>query len=431
MIFCMNRYVRAAGRPGCAHETALTRYRLGSLRRPVTPGRDLAATQREGRVRADEFPDKVSARDGRARPNTGRSAPASKRVLGWAFLLAIAGLTPLAVQASDPAPLFQRLHKTPFKLVYESYVDSNWDLFVVNADGTGAVNLTRTPGENELYPQVSPDGKRIAFVSDKGQGRETVRSVYYMDADGKNRKKVADHARQPFWSPDGKILAYLPQEYPKFNVVDYYTKGVAYYNLATGQTRMHPNSENLHHLYNPNFSRNGKWIAATVHAGMGFSHAILLIEAEGDKIINLGIPGCRPCLSPDGKQIAWGPGDHELAVAPIDLNSENPKVGERRVRIKDEKLKIYHIDWSPDSRFLSFSRGPDGEGDLTQPNTHRAACEIVGVHAAGWNLFAVSAEKDGVLDLNSVSPDQYVPLTTNGMSNKESAWFKPGRKRRE
>ena len=50
---------------------------------------------------------------------------------------------------------------------------------------------------------------------------------------------------------------------------------------------------------------NGKWIAATVHAGMGYDHAILLIEAHGNKIINLKVPGCRPCLSPDGKQIAW------------------------------------------------------------------------------------------------------------------------------
>ncbi len=330
----------------------------------------------------------------------------------------------IPLHASEQAPLAERLKKTPFKLVYESYVNNNWDLFVVNADGSNPRNLTNTPHQHELYPQVSPDGTRICFVVDEGEGRDTVRSVHYMDIDGKNRHKVADYARQPFWSPDSKVIGYLPQEFPKFNVIDYFTKGIVFYDIATGKTTPHPNSEKLHHLYNPNFSPDGRWIVATVHAGMGFSHAILLISAHGDKIINLGIPGCRPCLSPDGKQIAWGPGDHELAAAPINLDADEPQVGERRVRIVDEKNKIYHIDWSPDSRFLSFSRGPDGEGDLSKPATYQAACEIVGVYAGNWNLCAVSAERNGVLDLSSAGPQDLAVLTTNGDSNKESDWFR-------
>ena len=68
-------------------------------------------------------------------------------------------------------------------------------------------------------------------------------------------------------------------------------------------------------------------------------------------------------------------------------------------------------------------RGPDGEGDLTKPGTFQAACEIVGVHAAGWNLCAVSAQREGVLDLNNPAETDLVVLTTNGNSNKEPAWF--------
>ena len=34
--------------------------------------------------------------------------------------------------------------------------------------------------------------------------------------------------------------------------------------------------------------RDGKWFVATVHAGMGYGHTNLLIEADGDRIINLG-----------------------------------------------------------------------------------------------------------------------------------------------
>ncbi|HEV8543347.1 MAG TPA: hypothetical protein VGR78_13210 [Verrucomicrobiae bacterium] len=323
------------------------------------------------------------------------------------------------------APAFRDQLKTvPFKIAYETYVDNNWEIFVMNADGSNQINLTKTPGVHEHYPQVSPDGTRICYSVDTGEGRETVRSLWVMDTDGKNRKKLVDNAREPFWAPDGKVIGYLPQEYPKFNVIDYYTKGMNFYHLDTGKIEEHPNSAKLHHLYNPSFSPNGKWIAATVHAGMGYGHAILLIERNGDKIINLDIPGCRPCISPDGKQIAWGPGDHEIAAAPLDTDSDNPKVGERRVRIKDEKDKIYHVDWSPDNKYLSISRGPEGEGDLTKPGTFRAACEIVGIYAEGWNIIAVPA-RDGTVDLQKAGDAEFTTLTTNGASNKESDWFWP------
>jgi hypothetical protein len=210
--------------------------------------------------------------------------------------------------------------------------------------------------------------------------------------------------------------------------MDFYTKGMNFYELATGKITPHPNYTNLHHLYNPNFSANGKWIVSTVHAGMGFDHTILLIEAHGNKIIDLKIPGCRPRLSPDGKQLAWGPSDNELAVAPIDTDADEPSVGEKRIQIKDDKKKIYHIRWSPDCQFLSFSRGPDGEGDVSKPGTFQAACEIMGVYAPGWNIAAVSAEQAGIIDLNQATEADFTMLTTNGLSNKESVWFRPRKK---
>jgi Tol biopolymer transport system component len=340
------------------------------------------------------------------------------RLIFDAHLLAGVVAWTVCAGAAETTTLQQQLKSTPFKIAYESYANNNSDIWVMNADGSHAVNITRTPGESEHYPQVSPDGTKIAFVSDRGEGRDAVRTLYYMDIYGRHRTKVADYAREPFWSPDGKVIGFLPQEYPKFNVMDYYTKGMSFYDLKTKTITPHPNTEKLFHLYNPSFAPNGKWIASTVHAGMGYSHAILLIEARGTNIINLGIHGCRPCLSPDGKQIAWGPGDHQLAAAPIDLASDQPKVGEWRVWISDAKNKIYHIDWSPDSRWLSFSRGPDGEGDLSKPGTFQAACEIMGVYAKDWNLCAVSAVQGRGIDLATATDADVAILTTNGDSNK-------------
>ena len=323
------------------------------------------------------------------------------------------------------ASLQEQLHSAPFKIAYETYVNDNWEIFVMNADGSNPLNLTETPSEHEHYPQVSPDGTKICFSVDQGEGREAVRSLWVMDTDGKNRKKLVDSAREPFWSPDSKVVGFLPQEFPKFNVIDYYTKGMSFYDLATGQITEHPNSTNLFHLYNPSFAPNGKWIVSTVHAGMGVGHGILAIERNGTNIVNLKIPGCRPCLSPDGKQIAWGAGDHEVVAAPIDLESDSPKVGPWRLRIKDKTNETYHVDWSPDSRFLTLSRGIASKGDPTKSGTFLSACEIVGVYAPGWNICAIAADREDILDLNHATEADFFMLTTNGFSNKESAWFRP------
>ncbi len=326
-----------------------------------------------------------------------------------------------------PTTLRERLKAEPLKIAWEAYADGNSDIFIMNADGSNVVNLTNTPKENEHYPQVSPDGTKICFTLDAGEGREAVRSLWIMDIDGKNRVKIADHAREPFWSPDGKTIGYLPQEYAKFDVIDYYTKGMMFHHLDTGKTEPHPNSDKLRHLYHPRFSPNGKWIVSTVHGGMGVSHAILLIEANGDKIINLKIPGCRPSISPDGKHVAWGSSDNEINTALLDTASETPKVGDWQLHIKDKKNKLYHIAWSPDGRYVAFSRGPDGEGDLTKPGTFQAACEIIGVYATNWNIFAVSAEHPRTIDLQSATDADFVQLTTNGNSNKEPNWFSTSR----
>src|SRR5438876_1178254 len=141
----------------------------------------------------------------------------------------------LTTAAAGQAPFREYLSQTPFKVAFETYTNNNWEIFVMNADGSNPMNLTHTANVQEHYPQVSPDGTKICFSVDEGEGRDTIRSLYVMDADGRNRKKLVDHAREPFWSRDGKMIGFLPQEFPKFNVIDYYTKGMSFYHLSTGR----------------------------------------------------------------------------------------------------------------------------------------------------------------------------------------------------
>jgi WD40 repeat protein len=292
------------------------------------------------------------------------------------------------------------------KIVYETYRDGNWDFVVVNADGSHPTNLTRTPEVHELYPHVSPDGERLSFIVDEGEGSSKIRSVYHMKLDGTDRQLVASSARQQCWNGDGTLIAYLKSESDQFTYTDYATKGLFVYDTATGQHREHPN-RSLHHLYNVCWLPDGKWFLATVHAGMGYRHAILAIEANGQTVYNLEIPGCRPDVSPDGQKIAWGPSDWALRVGELDFSGGKPKVIRARDVVTSEKpMEVYHVDWSPDGKYLAFSRGPKKKRMGRIP-------EIVGVRAEGWNICVADAG----------ATNRWMAITQDGQCNKEPDWM--------
>lgn len=297
------------------------------------------------------------------------------------------------------------LKSIPFKLVYETLIETdgqeNWELVLINADGSGRVNLTKTSAVSEMYPHVSPDGTKICFVADEGTGRDKVRNVYYMNIDGSDRVKVAHNARQPCWGPDGRKIAYLKGEYERYTTRDYGTKGVVLYDLSTGKHTDHPNHENLYHLYNICWSPDGQWFLATVHGGMGYDHAILAFEANGASIVDLtpcAVTGCRPDLSPDGKRVTWGKTDWDLCVGTIDLTAARPQVTDvRGIVTCDKEHEVYHTDFSPDGRYIAFSYGPE-------------ANEQVGERAPDWNICIADLE------------GHWVQVTTDGHHNKEPDW---------
>jgi Tol biopolymer transport system component len=326
------------------------------------------------------------------------------------------GLDFIAEARSDDKPaaeskeLLVDLKSYPHKIVYESNRDGNFDLYLVNADGSNPVNLTRTPDVDELYPKPSPDGTRICFVADEGKGKDKVRNLYYMNSDGTGRTRVADNAREPCWSPDGKAIAYMKGEFEKFTYSDFATKGLFIYDLATGKTRQHVNQK-LHHLYTLNWSPDGKWFVATVHGGMGFQHGILAFEADGDKVFDLGLHGCRPNISPDGKKVTWGHGDFCAGVADLDLAGPTPKaINIHNVVESKNPVETYHITWSPDGKYITFTRGPKFMGK----RLNNLLPEFPGVEAPGWNVCVADATQK----------DRWVALTADGKSNKQPSWVK-------
>ena len=84
------------------------------------------------------------------------------------------------------------------------------EVWVMNADGSGAVNLTPAP-EGGQDPDWSPDGTRIVYSRSTDQGNR----IYTMKSDGSDTVKVVETGVansfqvQPRWSPDGTRIVYV------------------------------------------------------------------------------------------------------------------------------------------------------------------------------------------------------------------------------
>jgi TolB protein len=120
---------------------------------------------------------------------------------------------------SDPAANFRRMRRLTnanydsffpawspdgSRLAYMRMDNSGRDeIWIINADGSGERNLTRSPNSNDWHPAWLPDGSGIVFVSDRERGSNRY-DLYVMDVDGSNVRRLAGMAADiwaPAWRP--------------------------------------------------------------------------------------------------------------------------------------------------------------------------------------------------------------------------------------
>src|SRR5512144_2171422 len=90
----------------------------------------------------------------------------------------------------------------------------NADIYIVPPDGSAAPRVLFGTDKSEMSPRYSPDGKTIAFISN----REGAPQIYVAPADGGEPKvltRLAAGAQAPYmFSPDGKKIAFISDVYP-------------------------------------------------------------------------------------------------------------------------------------------------------------------------------------------------------------------------
>ena len=126
----------------------------------------------------------------RRRYNLGRLILASAVVLGLTLMM-------VAIDAQA-------------RIAFESDRGWHWEIYVMDNDGGNQRNLSNNPAE-DMDPSWSPDGKWIAFASDR-EAEWPNYDIYVMGANGGNQRRLTNdrhNDRSPSWSPDGKRIAFV------------------------------------------------------------------------------------------------------------------------------------------------------------------------------------------------------------------------------
>lgn len=260
-----------------------------------------------------------------------------------------------AVKAQE-IQLPQKPHKG--RMAFAANVDSNWELFVMNGDGSELVRLTET-SLDERSPAISPDGQQIAYSTSDG-------ALWVMAIGTKAATPLPlspNRYGYPSWLGDGSGIVYTAYKFmPGSEDADFFV-----YSLKdqTAQPFLTQTGPQDYAALSPENNRMAYITSlATVLPGFGsrITQQLWIASFNDGALFQLALGSesdTRPGWSPDGKWIAFSSsrkGTPDLWMIDAD--------GQGLTQLTNSNAAETSPAWSPDGQEIAYLSTESGRMQL-------------------------------------------------------------------
>ena len=284
------------------------------------------------------------------------------------------------------------------RIAFLSNRDGNTEIYVMAADGSDPTNLTQNAGIDG-NPVWSSDGQRIVFESNRDGDTE----VYVMAADGSDPTNLTQNAGDdwaPVWSLDGQRIAFLSNRDGNTEIYVMAADGSDPTNLT----------QNVDNDWAPVWSPDGQRIAFL--SNRDGNTEIYVMAADGSDPTNLtqdaGIDG-NPVWSSDGQRIVFASnrdGDTEVYVMAAD--------GTNQTNLTYHFSGEWSPIWSSDGDRIAFLSNRDGNTEVyvmatdgtNQTNlTQNAGDDWAPVWSSDGQRIVFASNRDGNTEIYVMAAD--------------------------
>jgi dipeptidyl aminopeptidase/acylaminoacyl peptidase len=233
-------------------------------------------------------------------------------------------------------------------IAYSSDQDGDFEIWVMNADGSGQRKLTDNSA-TDWSPSWSPDSAQIAFVSNRDGNDE----IYIMNVDGSDQRRLtATDASESFpaWSPDGTEISFDSDRDGNWEI----------YVMTSDGSNVRRLTNDPADDWITSWSPDGSHIV--FESKRDGNYEIYVMNADGGnqrRLTDNRVHDGFPAWSPDGAQIAFmskRDGNYEIYV----MNAD----GTNQQRVTDNRAEDSDPAWSPSGDWLTFVSQRDGNDEI-------------------------------------------------------------------